>query len=442
MDAGARATITVEVSSNDAGDINDCASVDSVTPDPDNSNNQSCDGITVIGVADLSVTKSDSPDPVVAGTNLTYMINVHNGGPSTAMNVVVEDALSAGVSIVSVTPTAPGSCNAGVPGNALLPTTCTFGSIAAGGSESITIVVKVDPAYLGLLENDVTVSSDTLDDNNANNLDTTSTTVVAEADLSVTKVDSPDPVIAGETLKYTVAVTNNGPSVAQNVSLADALPPVGEVSFVGATITVGGGTCVFNPLPNTVTCNFVDGLDPGASVEAVVEVLVNPSVPHGTVINNNLTGSSSTTDTVPGNNSVSESTTVNAEADLEMIKDSTFDAGSPSANLVYSLTVNNLGSSDAQNVVVVDIFPSTSKKLVYVFDNSNGACSYDEVAHQLTCSVGTLAAGSSWSAEVHMKTKGKLGLITNTATVSSTTADPNGSNNTDTKDVIVGGGKK
>ena len=65
---------------------------------------------------------------------------------------------------------------------------------------------------------------------------------------------------------------------------------------------------------------------------------------------------------------------------------------------------------------------------------------YDRDQHQLVCDLGTLAAGDSWSVEIHMNAKGKLGTIRNTATVSSTTLDGNTGNNTATKDVIVGGG--
>ena len=59
--------------------------------------------------ADLSADKSDSPDPVVAGTNLTYTINVTNGGPDVATNVVVTDSLPANTTFQSIS--APGwSC--------------------------------------------------------------------------------------------------------------------------------------------------------------------------------------------------------------------------------------------------------------------------------------------------------------------------------------------
>jgi uncharacterized repeat protein (TIGR01451 family) len=45
--------------------------------------------------ADLSVTKTDSPDPVVAGTNLTYTVTVSNAGPLAAAGAAASDTLPA-----------------------------------------------------------------------------------------------------------------------------------------------------------------------------------------------------------------------------------------------------------------------------------------------------------------------------------------------------------
>jgi len=59
--------------------------------------------------ADLSLTKSDSPDPVTVGAVLTYTILVSNAGPDPATNVVVTDDLPKQVDFVSATASS-GSC--------------------------------------------------------------------------------------------------------------------------------------------------------------------------------------------------------------------------------------------------------------------------------------------------------------------------------------------
>src|SRR6476660_4661292 len=44
------------------------------------------------------------------------------------------------------------------------------------------------------------------------------------ADVALAKFDAPDPVFAGDNLNYTLVVSNNGNTAAQNVALTDALP--------------------------------------------------------------------------------------------------------------------------------------------------------------------------------------------------------------------------
>ena len=67
---------------------------------------------TVIPVADLSLTKGDSPDPVFVGQLLTYTLAVHNAGPSSATGVQLTDNLPAGVTFDSAT-ASQGSCSRG-----------------------------------------------------------------------------------------------------------------------------------------------------------------------------------------------------------------------------------------------------------------------------------------------------------------------------------------
>jgi uncharacterized repeat protein (TIGR01451 family) len=124
--------------------------------------------------ADLALTKADSPDPVASGAVLTYTIDVTNGGPGAATSVVISDALPAGTSFLSCTPTL-GSCS-GNPGTNDTVTT-SIGSLAAAGSVTVTINVTVTAAAATVLSNTATVSASTPDSNGANNLDTETTTV-------------------------------------------------------------------------------------------------------------------------------------------------------------------------------------------------------------------------------------------------------------------------
>ena len=75
-----------------------------------------------------------------------------------------------------------------------------------------------------VISNTATVSSATTDPNPGNESGTSTTTVQASADLSVTKSDSPDPVVAGQNLTYTINFTNNGPNPATSVTVSDTVP--------------------------------------------------------------------------------------------------------------------------------------------------------------------------------------------------------------------------
>ena len=63
------------------------------------------------------------------------------------------------------------------------------------------------------------------------NSTTATTGVVTNSSLGVTKSDSPDPVTAGEVLLYAMSITNNGPSLARNVSFTDSLPTALTVQY-------------------------------------------------------------------------------------------------------------------------------------------------------------------------------------------------------------------
>src|SRR6185436_14172282 len=171
------------------------------TPDPDTGNNSDTELTDVVTSADLSILKSDTPDPVTAGTTLTYTLLVHNAGPSDALNVTVADSLPADVSFVSAIST-QGTCDSSV--------ACSLGTLVSGQSVTITIVVHVDAGTLGPLSNTATVTSDTSDPAPINNSDTELTDVETVADLSIVKGDDPDPVTAGTTLTYTLLVQNAG----------------------------------------------------------------------------------------------------------------------------------------------------------------------------------------------------------------------------------------
>ena len=173
-----------------------------------------------------------------AGT-IAWTLVATNHGPSTATAVTVADALPAGVTFVSATPT-QGTCSA-----VLQTVSCSLGALAPAGAAQIQVVGSVAAALQGTkIVNTSTISGDQPDPAPANNSSTATTNVGApdahNFNLTLVKtVLGSDEAILGVPLRYALAVTNSGPAVATNVVITDTLPS--NLEFVSATVP--GGTC-------------------------------------------------------------------------------------------------------------------------------------------------------------------------------------------------------
>ena len=144
-----------------------------------------------------------------------WTVAVRNNGPDTSVApITVTDTLPAGLEFISAT--GPGwSCPA--PTGATL--TCTRGTNLAKDATS-TITVRMRPpagdATDVRFDNTATVAGTTLDPVPGNNTDTGWVTTTTAADLSIVKERATDPVVAGEEVDWTLAVTNLGPSVSRS----------------------------------------------------------------------------------------------------------------------------------------------------------------------------------------------------------------------------------
>jgi uncharacterized repeat protein (TIGR01451 family) len=121
---------------------------------------------------DLVLTKSDSPDPVTQGSNLTYTIQVQNNA-APATGVVVTDTLPSQVDFVSATPSQGTPCDR--TGSTV---TCNLGNMAAGATATVTIVIQ--PKKTGTISNTVVVASTPPDTNATNNQEAETTTVLSK----------------------------------------------------------------------------------------------------------------------------------------------------------------------------------------------------------------------------------------------------------------------
>ena len=231
--------------------LSNTATVSSPVVDPNAGNNASMTTTAVVARADLAVTKADSPDPVIAGTNLTYSIALINNGPSDAQNVSLSDALPANTRFQSfsapagwtvVTPPVDGSGTV-----TATRTTLAFGS----PSQAFTLVVRVCPEVLcnAMISNTASAASTTIDPDPSNNSPTATTSVRTQSDLSITKSSAPI-AVAGCTAQFTITVTNAGPSNSTGTTVTDTLPANWTVLSIltsqGSSSGIGSGIATCN----------------------------------------------------------------------------------------------------------------------------------------------------------------------------------------------------
>jgi uncharacterized repeat protein (TIGR01451 family) len=459
-----RWTIQVQVTANETQDINNEVNVFTLddpyygflgTPDPDMSNNQAIDFISVLDVADLSVTKAYevwteagwiSPGYATAGLSIRYTLTVtNNTGPSTAENVLLMDSLPAGVSLepdtlfINGVP-GQGSCISGTPSDPLEPLTCGLGELPPGGEPIVVqFQVLVDPSIVDgtVLENDAWVASDIFDPDNSNNYAFNQTHVLTAADLGIYKTAAPDPWWSGDVYEYFIEVWNGGPSVARHVVIQDLLPST--VEFVSATldnnVEVEEADCELYP-GNFLKCNLGDMLLYD-SFELTVKVRVKDGV-SGT-ITNGANVVSDTIDPVGSNDNSSVVTTVQETyADLYLEKVAEGGVWHAGEEHSYILTVRNDGPAIARTLVVEDQLPNRVEFVSATLDTGEGFIQPDcglTAQNKLRCYLEELQPGeiNRFIIKVHIL-PGYYEVIRNEARVSSTIYDPYPGDNYDYAD--------
>ena len=299
-------TLGVPANAPDGSTISATATTGSRTNDPNQTNNASIDTATVSTLADLAVSDAASPNPVVAGQDVTYTTTLVNNGPSDATNVVVTATVPAGATFVALT---ANGWDCGSP-NASGVVTCTTATLAAGRTVSFPLVVRVSPSVTDgvTLTSATGASTATTDPNLSNNTANASARVMARADLQVTNIAVPTPMLPGQTVTYRAAFNNAGPSDARGVVFTETLPA--GTTFVAVTAP-DGWTCA--PLTingaTAVSCTAAT-VDVGATGVVALSVRVDPDAAGGTILTAASSISSATGDPVASNNSSTALVTV------------------------------------------------------------------------------------------------------------------------------------
>jgi uncharacterized repeat protein (TIGR01451 family) len=161
----AQATVQIRVRPTAAGQVSNTAGVSS--PDDPVAHSSQPVQTTVNPAADLAITATAIPDPVVAGDLLTYRLVVTNNGPSDATAITIRDTLPAGVTL-------DGASSSCLEFNGTV--TCKMGGLASGGSAELDMTVR--PESAGSIVNAAQVSSNVMDPVAANDTATVQTAVL------------------------------------------------------------------------------------------------------------------------------------------------------------------------------------------------------------------------------------------------------------------------
>ena len=305
------------------------------------------------------------------GDNVTYTVTVTNDGIGDAKDVVVRDVLGEGLKFVSATGEYTWDEDS--------RTVTWIVDLAKG--ESRTFYVNATVSGYGNVTNSLIVGNKTI------SVNVTVPEIIPDKTVGIENHNF------GDTVNYTVTVTNDGIGDANNVVVRDIL---GEgLTFVDAT-----GNYTFDEVTRTVT--WIVDLAKGES--KVFSVIATVSG-YGNVTNS----------LVVGNKTAGVNVTV-----PEIIPDKTANISNPNFgdNVTYTVTVTNDGIGDAKDVVVRDVLGEGLK-----FVSATGNYTFDEVTRTVTWIV-DLAKGESKVFSVIATVVG-YGNVTNSLVVGNKTTGVN-----------------
>jgi uncharacterized repeat protein (TIGR01451 family) len=390
-----------------------------------------------VASASIQVTVTQ-PQPVAAGANFDYVVNVSNEGPTDASNMVLTFPLPAAVSFQSEVVPAGWSCNSIAPGAMAATVTCTT-PLLAPGTAFFTITASTAPTASGTFSATATISSTTPDPDDNDNSAQIDVIVSTQSDFRMALAASPNPVNAGANLTWTMTVTNNGPSTGMAATADLPLPP--STTFVSISAPAGW-SCATPPAGanGTVSCSLTATLNVSATATFAIVSKVSSSLPAGSTIAATA-AVSSPDDGFPANDQATASVQSAVAANLGIAKTLTPDPVFPGGLLHYTIIVTNNGPSDAAGTTMTDVLPAPLR-FTAISAPAGWSCLTPAAGTNgtVTCSIASMMAGdvATFTLDVIVASGTAAGApINNTASAGSATPDSNNSNNSATASTTV-----
>lgn len=380
-------------------------------------------------LSDIAVIKI-GPDTANAGTNVTYRTTVVNAGPDASGTVNIADPLAAGMTFISFVQTQGAAMTCTTPAvNGTGSVDCTLPDLVFGASVQYDLTLHIDamtPPGTVLMSGAVATTGPTqpfpVDDTEENNVGVAGTYVLgaAVADIAISKTAAAA-VAPNGNISYTITVSNVGPATATDVAFTDSLPS--GTTFVSLQQTSGSSfTCVKPAVgaSGTVDCTLAS-MGVGS---AVFSLVINSQLPSGSLIENQVTVTSTSVDSNGENNAGIAATAIEAsDLTLSMSAPATVAQGSA---LSYTLTLSNAGPDAAHNVGLIETLPAGTTFVSWVQNSGPPfACNYPAsgASGSVSCLTSVLAVGPSAQFTLTV-TAATAGNATASATVRADTPDP------------------
>jgi uncharacterized repeat protein (TIGR01451 family) len=314
-------------------------------------NNSATDTTTINAVSNLSVTKTVNNATPNVGNTVSYTITVTNNGSANATNVRLTDVVPSGLTYVSSTPSGTTTYNSATG-------LWTIGSLANAASATLVINATVNT---GTGNNTITnttsgLTADQFDPVSSNNVGSVSLRVTS-SDLSLAKsVNNATPSF-GQSVIFTITLSNSGPDGATGVIVKDLLPA--GLGFSSYTATVGS-------YANATGIWTVGSLAGGGSATLQITATVNA---YGSITNTAQVSAAdqSDPDSTPNNSVSTEDDQASASVGAtppsvalcktivgQPCPPSSLPTQSPGTDINYILTFTNSGGSPASSLVITD----------------------------------------------------------------------------------------
>ncbi|BBK94454.1 hypothetical protein BAPCR_00470 [Bacillus anthracis] len=303
----------------------------------------------------ITMVKSVDQTLVTLGDTITYTILLTNTGNTNATNITFTDLIPNGTTFITDSVTIDGITQIGLNPN----TGITIGAIAPNSSISIAFqVTATSTPVQNPIANSATASYTFIADPNAPIVsrtvtsNTVFTTINTATILSLKQVDKSFSRI-GDTLTYTVALTNNGNSSAQNVIFTDTVPS--GTAFIADTFSING---IPQSGANPVNGVNIGSITAGTTVTVSFQVTVT-SLPTENPIVNFSSTSYQLVSPPDAETSISNPVSTQIkEAILSMAKNESLSFANIGQTAFYTTSISNIGNTDATNIVFTDVLPN------------------------------------------------------------------------------------